>query len=180
MPKFKAEITKDLQQDLNVFLDNLEMTRAEFLKLAIKAREYLVSNTSQLGAVGPNLLDAAQTKLAPLKEEAERRIEDLKSLRKSTNAAVSKKSAKASGASKSVVKSAAKAKASAEGSFDKILSTNQKVFERFVDQAKASGMTYKAYAESLGFKIHQVQRIKSEKAISFVPKLKAALDAQKK
>lgn len=45
MAKFKADIPKSCRKELESFLEPIKMTPAEFLQLAIRAKEFLVSNS---------------------------------------------------------------------------------------------------------------------------------------
>ncbi|MBF0288497.1 MAG: hypothetical protein HQM14_11830 [SAR324 cluster bacterium] len=56
-----------------------------------------------------------------------------------------------------------------------ILEINEKLYHRFEVQADENNMSLAKYAKKLGLTLKEIKRIKTEKCIQFVPKLKAAL-----
>ncbi len=157
MAKFKAEITSELRKELETFLEDQDMTKADFLRLAIRAKDYLVASESDIASsvVDDDDIDDER---AAIKEEVE---------------ALVRRTAARKAARRSASRRAEPLRSS---SLDKIIETNRKLYDRFLTQAEMRGLNQKEYAEKLGFSLKQIQRIKVEKAISFVPKLKAALD----
>ncbi len=122
MAKFKAEIDDNLKEQLDTLLESNNLTKDDFLKLAIHSGNLIVRKKSAL-----NKAKRAQNRRKP------------------------------------------------PNTLDTILETNQKLYQVFVSQAEEHKMSLAKYARKLGFALKEVEKIKTDKCILFVPRLKAAL-----
>lgn len=163
--KFKAEVPEELRKELNDFLKNLEMTKSEFLKLAIRAKEHLVINAQQWGMAAPTLLDKFEKRFGNLASPVSK---------------ISRKKAgekKSSQTEKTDADKSNSNKDTASPADEAALASNRALFKQFARIAEKQGKSYTEFAKELGFNIKQVQRIKSEKCPNFIPKLTKALNA---
>ncbi|MBF0280293.1 MAG: hypothetical protein HQM13_21020 [SAR324 cluster bacterium] len=198
MAKFKAELSADLLKELNSFLKEEGLTGTAFLKLAIQAKKKLISHGSRSKSVSKtNKKKSAGTsvtkKTSPAKKTAAERKSDRVKKPSTTGKAGSlaqSASKKAAPLENAVVKKTAAAEkkgfvrknevipstTTISSTQKKILETNRKLYDRFVEQAGKKRMGLQAYAKKIGLDLKEIERIRTEKAIRFVPKLKDALE----
>lgn len=166
MARFQAEIPNNIYKNVVDYLDEINMTKVDFIKLAIKAKEQLAPKSANKSGG-----KAKPKKAEPKKKAVAKKVEPKK--KAVAKKAVPKKKAPAKKKTESVKKSG---KPAAANSMGKIIETNIKLYNRFADQARSKKVSLQTYAKRLGLDLKKVEKVRRDKSIAFIPKLKEALD----
>ena len=190
MPHFKAEVTSEMKKELEKFLEKFDLTKAEFLRLAINYKEQmLLSIQEELHTKGivarvqalqhpsrkvssPSRSSSAISKKAQstlIKKKKKKKVQSPEITTKPDSSMLEKKTP----APPMIPESS-----SMQETFETMqvtLETNRKLFETFRQQAKAKGLTQQQYARKLRLDLVKIRNIKSSKSIDFIPKLEQKL-----
>lgn len=189
MPHFKAEVTSEMKKELEKFLEKFDLTKAEFLRLAINYKEQMllsiqeelhtkgiVARVQALQHPSRNASPPSRSSSA-ISKKAQSTLIKKKKKKKVPSAEITTKPS-SSMLKKKTLDTPIEQSSPEQETFETMqvtLETNRKLFETFRQQAKAKGLTQQQYARKLRLDLVKIRNIKNSKSIDFIPKLEQKL-----